>query len=207
MQSNRKTLYILSGVGVAMLGLGFASDPLYDTFCKVTGYGGTPKIAEDNLSEIIDRTVTVEFDSNVAQDLPWKFRADQRRMDVKLGQSGLAYYTVENTSDEPVIGVANFNVMPIKAAPFFVKTDCFCFEEQVIPQEFSHGRTRRRTRLSPYSALSMAVSFGDSMPRLGHGHGRILCWAHAADRRIAYDGMVLFKRVRQLTGCLSPCGR
>jgi cytochrome c oxidase assembly protein subunit 11 len=133
MQSNRKTLFILSGVGIAMLGLGFASDPLYDTFCRITGYGGTPKIAEDNLSEIIDRTITVEFDSNVAQDLPWKFRPDQRRMDVKLGQSGLAYYTVENTSDEPVIGVANFNVMPIKAAPFFVKTDCFCFEEQLIP--------------------------------------------------------------------------
>ena len=132
MPSNRKTLMILSAVGVAMLGLGFASDPLYDTFCRVTGYGGTPKIAEDNLSEIVDRTVTVEFDSNIAQDLPWKFRPDQRRMDVKLGQSGLAYYTVENTSDEIVTGVANFNVMPIKAAPFFVKTQCFCFEEQTI---------------------------------------------------------------------------
>ena len=132
MPSNTKTLLILSGVSVAMLGLGFASDPLYDTFCKVTGYGGTPKTAEDNLSEVIDRTVTVEFDSNVAQDLPWKFRPDQRRMDVKLGQSGLAYYTVENTGDEAVVGVANFNVMPIKAAPFFVKTDCFCFEETII---------------------------------------------------------------------------
>lgn len=132
MPSNTKTLFILSGVGVAMLGLGFASDPLYDTFCRVTGYGGTPKIADDNLSEIVDRTVTVEFDSNVSDELPWKFRPDQRRMDVKLGQSGLAYYTVENTSDEVVTGVANFNVMPIKAAPFFIKTDCFCFEEQTI---------------------------------------------------------------------------
>jgi len=109
MPSNNKTLIILSGVGVAMLGLGFASDPLYDTFCKVTGYGGTPKIAED-----------------------WEFRADQRRMDVKLGQSGLAYYTVENVSDEVLTGVANFNVMPIKTAPYFIKTDCFCFEEQTI---------------------------------------------------------------------------
>lgn len=132
MPSNNKTLMILSGIGITMLGLGFASDPLYDTFCKVTGYGGTPKIAEDNLSEIIDRTMTVEFDSNVAQDLPWTFKADQRRMDVNLGQSGLAYYTVTNTSDEPLTGVANFNVMPIKAAPFFIKTDCFCFEEQTI---------------------------------------------------------------------------
>ncbi len=132
MPSNNKTLLILSGVGLAMLGLGFASDPLYDTFCKVTGYGGTPKIAEDNFSEVIDRTVTVEFDSNVSGDLPWEFRADQRRMDVKLGQSGLAYYTIENVSNEAVTGVANFNVMPIKAAPFFIKTDCFCFEEQTI---------------------------------------------------------------------------
>ncbi len=132
MPSNTKTLVILSAVGVAMLGLGFASDPLYDTFCKVTGYGGTPKIADDNLSEIIDRTVKVEFDSNVAQDLPWKFKPDQRSIDVNLGQSGLAYYTVKNEGDEPVTGVANFNVMPIKAAPFFIKTDCFCFEEQTI---------------------------------------------------------------------------
>lgn len=132
MPSNNKTLMILTGVGLAMLGLGFASDPLYDTFCKVTGYGGTPKIAEDNLSEVLDRKVTVYFDSNVAQDLPWDFRADQRSMDVQLGASGLAYYTVTNTSKYPVTGVANFNVMPIKAAPFFVKTDCFCFEEQTI---------------------------------------------------------------------------
>ena len=132
MPSNTKTLMILSGVGIAMLGLGFASDPLYDTFCKVTGYGGTPKIAEDNLSEVIDRTVTVEFDSNISGDLPWEFRPDQRRMEVNLGQSGLAYYTIENVSNEPLTGVANFNVMPIKAAPFFIKTDCFCFEEQTI---------------------------------------------------------------------------
>ena len=132
MRSNRKTLFILSGVAIAMLGLGFAFDPLYDKFCKITGFGGTPKIAEDNLSEIIDRTVTVYFDSNVAQDLPWTFKADQRSVDVKLGQSGLAYYTVTNNSKLPVTGVASFNVMPIKAAPFFVKTECFCFEEQTI---------------------------------------------------------------------------
>jgi len=129
---NNKTLILLTGVGVAMLGLGFASDYLYDRFCDLTGYGGTPKIAEDNLSEIIDRTVKVSFDSNVAADLPWEFRPDQRNMDVNLGQSGLAYYTVTNTSKYPVTGVANFNVMPIKAAPYFIKTDCFCFEEQTI---------------------------------------------------------------------------
>jgi cytochrome c oxidase assembly protein subunit 11 len=132
MEKNKKTMFILTGVGVAMLGLGFASDPLYDTFCRITGYGGTPQIAEDNFSEVIDRTVTVKFDSNVASGLPWDFKPDQRSMDIKVGQSGLAYYTVRNESDMPLVGVASFNVTPIKAAPYFVKTDCFCFEEQTI---------------------------------------------------------------------------
>jgi cytochrome c oxidase assembly protein subunit 11 len=168
MPSNKKTLVILSSVGVAMLGLGFASDPLYDTFCRVTGYGGTPKIADDNLSEVIDRTVTVEFDSNVVQDLPWKFRPDQRRMDVKLGQSGLAYYTVENTGDEAVVGVANFNVMPIKAAPYFIKTDCFCFEETIIqPGEklnlpvifFIDPQLDEEARLNDIKSVTLSYTF------------------------------------------------
>ena len=132
MNSNRKTLYILIGVAVAMLGLGFASDPLYDTFCKVTGYGGTPGQAEENLSDVIDRKVTVKFDSNVTAGLPWEFKPQDRAMDVQLGASGLAYYTAKNTSKVPITGVANFNVTPIKAAPFFIKTDCFCFEEQTL---------------------------------------------------------------------------
>jgi cytochrome c oxidase assembly protein subunit 11 len=125
-------MMILTGVAVAMLGLGFASDPLYDTFCKITGYAGTTQQAEENLSEVIDREITVNFDSNVASGLPWEFRPDDKDLTVQLGQSGLAYYTVRNTSKYPVTGVANFNVTPIKAAPYFVKTDCFCFEEQTI---------------------------------------------------------------------------
>lgn len=132
MEANKKTMLILAGVGVAMLGLGFASDPLYDTFCRVTGYGGTTQQAEENFSEVISRKVTVKFDSNVASGLPWQFKPDQRSMDIQLGQSGLAYYTVKNEGTKPIVGVANFNVTPIKAAPYFVKTDCFCFEEQTI---------------------------------------------------------------------------
>lgn len=132
MEANKKTMYILTGVGVAMLGLGFATDPLYDTFCRITGYAGTTQQAEENFSDIIDRTVTVKFDSNVASGLPWNFKPDQKQMDIKLGQSGLAYYTVKNEGTTPIVGVASFNVTPIKAAPYFVKTDCFCFEEQTI---------------------------------------------------------------------------
>lgn len=130
--SNKKTRMVLFGAAFAMLGLGFASKPLYDTFCKVTGYGGTTARAEANLSEIIDRTVTVNFDSNVSGDLPWTFEPEQRSMDVKLGQSGLAYYRVKNNSKFPLVGTATFNVAPIKAAPYFVKTECFCFTEQRI---------------------------------------------------------------------------
>lgn len=131
MASNRKTLFVLIGVGLAMLALGFASKPLYDTFCKVTGYGGTTRYAEENLSEVLDRKVTVNFDSNV-KDLPWDFAPEQRKMSVQLGQNGLAYYKVKNRSNRPIVGTATFNVTPIKAAPYFIKTECFCFTEQLI---------------------------------------------------------------------------
>ena len=143
MNSNRKTLYILIGIGLAMLALGFASKPLYDTFCKVTGYGGTTRVADENLSEILDRKVTVSFDANVT-DLPWDFEPEQRKMTVQLGQTGLAYYKVKNNSKEPMVGTATFNVTPIKAAPFFIKTECFCFTEQ---------------RVEPGQEISMPVLF------------------------------------------------
>lgn len=130
--SPARTAQILTVIGVAMLCLGFASKPLYDTFCRVTGYGGTPGQAEENLSDIIDREILVRFDSNVASGLPWEFRAEDKQMRLRLGASGLAYYTVKNTSPVAVTGIANFNVTPIKAAPYFIKTECFCFEEQTI---------------------------------------------------------------------------
>ena len=122
---------VLTGVGLSMLALGFASKPLYDTFCRVTGYGGTPRVADDNLSEVLDRKVRVSFDANVT-DLPWEFSPEQRDMTVQLGQTGLAYYKVKNKSNKAMVGTATFNVTPIKAAPFFIKTECFCFTEQRV---------------------------------------------------------------------------
>jgi cytochrome c oxidase assembly protein subunit 11 len=121
-------------IALGMLSLGFFSKTLYDTFCRVTGFGGTPQIAmnEDNLSVVLDRKVTVKFDTNVSPDLPWAFEPAQRSMDVQLGQSGLAYYTAKNMSDKPISGVATFNVTPVKAAPYFVKTECFCFTDQIL---------------------------------------------------------------------------
>jgi cytochrome c oxidase assembly protein subunit 11 len=132
MDAKKKTLLILIVVGFGMLGLGMSSSILYNTFCKVTGYGGTTQEADENLSEVIDRKVTVKFDSNVADHLPWAFKPQQKEMELKLGQSGLAYYTVKNTGTRPIVGVANFNVTPVKAGPYFVKTECFCFTEQRV---------------------------------------------------------------------------
>ena len=126
-----------------MLGLGFASKPLYDTFCRITGYGGTTGYSEDNLSEVLERKVKVSFDSNV-NGLPWDFLPEQNDMSLKLGQTGLAYYKVKNMSNKPMIGTATFNVTPIKAAPFFIKTECFCFTEQ---------------RVEPGEEISMPVLF------------------------------------------------
>jgi len=132
MTRNVKTLLVLWAVAATMLIGGFQFDYLYDKFCKITGYGGTTGQAEVNDSEVIDRTVRVHFDANVAGGLPWAFTPDQPYMDVKLGQSGVAFYSATNTYDEPIVGTANFNVTPIKAAPFFIKTECFCFTEQLI---------------------------------------------------------------------------
>ena len=143
MSANRKTLFALIGIGLAMLALGFASKPLYDTFCKVTGYGGTTRYAEDNLSEVLDRTVKVSFDANVT-DLPWEFAPEQQSMTVQLGQTGLAYYKVKNNSNKAMVGTATFNVTPIKSAPYFIKTECFCFTEQ---------------RVEPGQEISMPVLF------------------------------------------------
>ncbi len=132
MTQNSRTLIGLIVLAFMMLGLGFASKPLYEKFCQVTGFGGTPRSADANNSEIIDRTVRVFFDANISPELGWEFKPEQRYMDVKLGQSGLAYYSVKNVTDEPLVGTATFNVTPIKAAPYFIKTECFCFQEQLV---------------------------------------------------------------------------
>lgn len=131
-RSKVKTLKILTVVALGMLSLGFASKPLYDTFCKVTGYGGTTRQADTNESEVIDRIVTVSFDSNVSGGLPWSFKSMVNSVDVNVGQSNLAYFEATNTTDRRIVGTSTFNVTPIKAAPYFIKTECFCFTEQVI---------------------------------------------------------------------------
>ena len=141
---HRKTGMILTGLALAMLCLGFASKPLYDTFCRVTGYGGTTRVAENASTTVLERKITVRFDANTRSDLYWSFKPEQVSMQVNIGQNVLAFYTAKNNSDEVLVGTASYNVSPIKAAPYFSKLECFCFTEQ---------------RLEPGETVRMPVLF------------------------------------------------
>ncbi|MFT4619393.1 MAG: cytochrome c oxidase assembly protein subunit 11 [Sulfitobacter sp.] len=127
-----KTASKLVGVVAFMGALGFASVPLYDLFCRVTGYGGTTGYAESGSDLILERTITIKFDASLERDMPWEFRPEVREMEVRIGETGLAFYEAYNPTDRPVAGSAAYNVAPFSAGGFFVKIDCFCFEEQVL---------------------------------------------------------------------------
>lgn len=131
-RKNKKFVYILSGAAVVMLCAAFASKPLYDTFCRVTGYGGTTRAADENTNTPIDKTIKVRFDANTMSGLPWEFKPEQTEIDVQIGGTSLAFYTAKNYSTKPVVGTATYNVTPAKAGPYFTKLECFCFTEQVI---------------------------------------------------------------------------
>ena len=128
----QKTVAQTVGLVVFMGGLAWASVPLYDWFCRVTGFGGTPSVATDAGTEIRDQTMTVRFDASLSRGMPWEFRPVERQMDVRLGETGLAFYEAYNPTDRPVAGSASFNVFPYEAGGFFSKIQCFCFEEQVL---------------------------------------------------------------------------
>ena len=116
-----------------MFGLAYASVPLYRIFCQVTGFGGTPNIfVEPSEYEVGDRVVKVQFDAKVNRDMPWDFEAVQREVSVRTGENKLIFYHAKNTTNDPIKGVATFNVTPDKAATYFSKVSCFCFEEQTL---------------------------------------------------------------------------
>jgi len=129
--NNSRTAFALVGAALFMLGLAFASKPLYDTFCRVTGFGGTTQIADKAPEFISDREISVRFDANVA-NAPLKFRATQNSLPVQVGAHSLAFYEVTNTSVSDVSVISSYNVTPHKAGRFFNKLECFCFEERII---------------------------------------------------------------------------
>jgi cytochrome c oxidase assembly protein subunit 11 len=120
------------GVVLFMGGMAWASVPLYDWFCRVTGYGGATNTAAAASDEILDRTIKVRFDASLERDMPWEFTPVEREMEVRIGETGLAFYEAYNPTDRPVAGTASYNVAPFDAGGFFTKIDCFCFEQQVL---------------------------------------------------------------------------
>ena len=122
----------LAGLVAGMVGLAFASVPLYRMFCQVTGYGGQPQRADKAPGEVLDRTIRVRFDGNVDHGLPWAFAPVQQTMDVKIGETALAFFKATNETSAPVSGTAIFNVSPELASRYFTKIECFCFKQQTL---------------------------------------------------------------------------
>ena len=131
----RKTVVQTVGVVVLMGSLAWASVPFYDWFCRVTGFGGTPGVAETAPEDILDRTITVRFDASKAKGMAWEFKPVEREMEVRIGETGLAFYEAYNPTDRPIAGQASYNVAPYSAGGYFQKIACFCFEEQVLQPE------------------------------------------------------------------------
>jgi cytochrome c oxidase assembly protein subunit 11 len=118
-------------VFLAMVGMAFASVPLYRAFCQATGFYGTARRASAGATSVSDRSVTVRFDTNV-RGLSWRFEPVQPSQTMRLGENKLAFFRATNTGDKPVTGRAVYNVTPLPAGPYFSKLECFCFKNQTI---------------------------------------------------------------------------
>ena len=122
---------ICAVVFAGMVGAAYASVPLYRAFCQVTGFDGTVRKAEAAPTRVLDRTLTIRFDANV-RNLPWEFRPDQVSQEVKIGDTGLAFFRVTNNGKAPITGRATYGVTPEQAGLYFQKLECFCFSEQTL---------------------------------------------------------------------------
>jgi len=141
---NTRLALILAVVVCGMVGFSFAMVPLYSLFCQVTGWGGTTQMAEQAPAVVSDRVITVRFNADVNDKLPWTFGPVVREVKVKVGESRLAFFRASNVGEQAVTGTAAFNVTPLKAGQYFNKIACFCFTEQ---------------RLQPGETIDMPVSF------------------------------------------------
>lgn len=123
-----------AGVMAGMVGLAFASVPLYRMFCQVTGYNGTVQVGGGAApgATAAAKVLTIRFNANTHPGLPWRFGPDQPSLPLRVGEEGMAYYHARNLSDRPVTGVATYNVTPEVAGKYFHKTACFCFDEQTL---------------------------------------------------------------------------
>lgn len=130
-RKNRRLMVVLGTVAVGMVGLSYAAVPLYDLFCRVTGFAGTTQVAEEKSTAISQRAIKIRFDA-MAADIEWAFQPVLRQIRLQIGENAVAFYRATNQSDRPLTGTATFNVTPLKAGAYFNKVECFCFTEQTL---------------------------------------------------------------------------
>lgn len=143
-RSNRTVAMVCVAVLGSMLGMSYAAVPLYDMFCRVTGYGGRTQQTTQYSQTILDKTINVRFDANVAAGLPWQFRPVEREVTLKIGETTQVAYEAKNVFSRPTKGRASFNVTPPLAGAYFMKMECFCFTD---------------TELAPGETMDMPVVF------------------------------------------------
>ena len=143
-RNNGATVVLLLSVVAGMIGLSFASVPLYSLFCRVTGFGGTTQRAAVAPKGVADAFITIRFDAETAPDLGWEFRPLTHQIRVRPGEPHEVFYRATNRGSEPVTGTATYNVTPTKSGIYFDKLQCFCFTEQ---------------RLDPGESRDMGVRF------------------------------------------------
>ena len=141
---NKKVIFIITFIGMLMLSLSYAAVPLYDIFCRVTGFGGTTQIASSAPGSTGHPNINIRFESNITDTLNWDFYSKTKTVKIPMGEEKTIYYFAKNLSDEPIVGTATFNVTPAKAGQYFMKIDCFCFVEQL---------------LNPGESMNMPVTF------------------------------------------------
>jgi cytochrome c oxidase assembly protein subunit 11 len=134
-QMNRRNRRVAGGAFAmvfTMVGVSFAAVPLYDWFCRVTGFGGTPMIGQQAPATPGEFVVTVRFNANTQPQLPWRFEPAQPAVQLRVGEEGMGFYRARNLSDRPATGISTYNVTPEVVGKYFHKVACFCFEEQTL---------------------------------------------------------------------------
>ena len=164
----KRTLFGCIGLVAVMVGAAYAAVPLYSLFCKLTGFAGTPLIASENGSVVGSKQFLVQFDSNVAPGLAWRFAPEQPKLEVRVGETMTVFFRITNLSDRETTGMATYNVQPELIAPYFNKLQCFCFNEMVLkPHEsievpvvfFIDPEAAKNPDLEKIAAISLSYTF------------------------------------------------
>lgn len=143
-KSHRTVVIVCVAFFASMFGMAFAAVPLYEMFCRVTGYGGTTQRVEQYSQTVLDRDITIRFDANTSGGLPWNFKPVQRDIEIRIGETTQVSYEAKNVASRATSGRASFNVSPQLAGAYFMKVECFCFTD---------------TELQPGGTMDMPVVF------------------------------------------------